>query len=198
MRRLAKQTRNDQYNSNKDYQTLHSKRALEICPKSAGKQRLVFVKRSEKSLDSGIVAFGGFVAPSTDVNLSVTLETKQTRKNVVFCLTSTWNRIGLMVDGQTEESEIRVILEWEGKISLNLWGINADRINLPYGINLSETKNLIYFQQSHMQPETFYLTHEIALAIDINEEKSSKFKLTDGGKEISLKKCSYCGRLLPV
>jgi hypothetical protein len=46
-------------------------------------------------------------------------------------------------------------------------------------------------------PETFYLPHESALDLEVDAEGSSRFRFEDG-EEITLKKCSYCGRLLPL
>jgi hypothetical protein len=50
---------------------------------------------------------------------------------------------------------------------------------------------------SHLLPETLYLTHANVLALEIDAQASSPFVLKDGSP-IQLKKCSYCGRMLPL
>ncbi|MBD6618137.1 hypothetical protein FNW02_20485 [Komarekiella sp. 'clone 1'] len=195
MRRLAKQSRDDAYNSQRDYQTLHKVKiqALEFI--GSEKSSLVLTNTIKNSANTNCVVFGGFLYPSEGISIEVKLDTGDASESKVIKLTNAWNRIGVIVDAPETEI-ITVTLTWSASVRLNFWGLNADALNLPDEI-LSLNPNVSNLQQSHLVPETFYLPHEAALAMEIDEEHSNQFHLLEG-EEITLKKCSYCGRLLPV
>ncbi|MBE9103525.1 hypothetical protein IQ229_00740 [Nostoc cf. edaphicum LEGE 07299] len=159
------------------------------------KSSLVLTNARKNPVNSNFIAFGGFLYPLEAISIEVKLDTGDTSKSKVIKLTNAWNRIGVIVDAPETEI-ITVTLMWTASVRLNFWGLNADALNLPNEI-LSLKPSASDLQQSHLVPETFYLPHDAALAMEIDEERSGPFHLLEG-EEITLKKCSYCGRLLPV
>lgn len=199
MRRLANQSREDLYKSQRDYQTCHTKisQAILISHQisSSGLAILTLVNSSPAIEHSGFVAFGGFLYPSCDcaVTLQIEVGSKEISKDVR--LSKAWNRVGLIQDySLSTPIKVRILLPVNIKISF--WGLNTDFIQLPDTIkdNSPVVQDL---GKSHLVPETFYLSHETSLGLDIYEEESSPIDLLEGEK-ILLKKCSYCERLLPL
>lgn len=195
MRRLAKQSRGDAYKSRKDYQTLHTKKTQAVECIGNEKFTLVLTNTIKNTTDTNYIGFGGFLYPSKAISIEVKLDTGNYSISKVIQLINAWNRVGVVIDAPKTEI-ITVILTWSASVRLNFWGLNANVLNLPDEI-LSLNPNISDIQKSHLVPETFYWSHEAALAMEIDEERSNKFHLLDG-EEITLKKCSYCGRLLPV
>jgi 5-methylcytosine-specific restriction endonuclease McrA len=196
MRRLAKQSRDDAYKSQRDYQTIHEVKtqALKFIAND-GENSLVLTNEIKETANTRYVAFGGFLYPLKDITVYVKLEAKDVIVSKKFKLSSSWNRVGLIVDAPKTEI-ITVTLRWTASVHLNFWGLNADALTLPEEI-LALNPNLSDLQKSHLVPETFYLPHDTAIIMEINEDISDRFHLLEG-ETISLKKCSYCGRLLPI
>lgn len=217
MRRLAKQSRDDTYSSYRDYQTLHTRQGLRIKPLVDGQFTLALEAMLSSVANTTYIAFGGFFFPSTDLNLGVELEIGSVKTFQNFSLGKRWNRVGIVVDApqaiaslsadslddssdasdsSINDREIMVRLTWTASATISFWGVTAGAVNLPSAA-LDERPDPAYLRQSHLSPETFYLPHDEALALDINAEQSSKMQ-TEVGDAVTVKKCSYCGRLLPL
>jgi hypothetical protein len=63
MRRLANQSRKDTYNSNRDYQSLHDRRAQRFTPLVRGACRLVFSEKLAAD-PKGFACWGGYAKQS--------------------------------------------------------------------------------------------------------------------------------------
>ncbi len=196
MRRLANQTRNDVYNSARDYQKIHSKRSICIVPSGDGPHTIVMRKTCITDANTLIVASGGYIFPSDDVNITISIEAQNQLTTKIFALKNRWQRVGIAA-AVTEAGILSVKISWSGNVSLNLWGFNADRVNLPAVLVALEADTVDHLSASHIAPETFYLDHDNAMYLDIDEEMSTVFRSVPGA-DINVKKCSYCGRMLPL
>jgi hypothetical protein len=194
MRRLASQDRDDSYNSRRDYQELTSARGIEFRPVRHGANKLVFPLMSGAgSQASELLALGGFVAPSDAVRVRVAVEDSSNRRERIFDLGATWNRLGVAA---RLASPVIATVEWSGNIGLSFWGLAGGVVELPPSLadrRLADSEVM----RDHLMPETFYFPDEAAVEVEVDDERSSRFSMADGAS-IILKKCSYCGRLLPV
>lgn len=192
MRRLASQDREDSYSSRRDYQELTSARGVEFRPVRRGANKLVFPLTSGSQTDE-LLALGGFVAPSVALQVRVAVEDSYDRRERIFDLGATWNRLG--VAGRSA-SPATATVEWSGEIRLSFWGLAGGVVALPPSLadrRLADSE----LTRDHLMPETFYFPEQAAVEVEIDEEHSSRFSMADGSP-ITLKKCSYCGRFLPV
>jgi len=115
-----------------------------------------------------------------------------------FELASQWNRIGLAVAYDGEE-DVTITIELEGNVPrLEIWGLDLGVLDLPdrlAGKNVTPEA----LESVHVCPETFYLPHENVLNLEINGDTSSEMTIREKNPgRIELKKCSYCGRYLPI
>jgi hypothetical protein len=198
VRRLAKQKRNDAYASLRDYQTLHKARGLRftITSRPSGSSELVLVGSDVTALDpQGLVAFGGFVRPLRPTELELTLEAGGVQATKSILLPRAWSRIGIVVEGASS-SDLRVTMRWRSRAGIDAWGLAGGAVVLPEGIPALDA-GALELGKRHLAPETFFFPHEGAVTLDVDETASSPFK-TEDGASITLKKCSYCGRLLPL
>ena len=193
MRRLAKQSRKDTYKSNRDYQTLHDRRGQRIVPRGRSPLRLV-LETKLKADDSGLVCWGGYVRAESASSASVTLVLFGFRRTYQIKLDRQWRRMGALVRDQREAVAARLTLDFEST-AIDLWGINIGRPAVPE--RMLGAPDLSLLEQAHLIPETFYMSHDIAIEVDVAAEESKRLQIQDGAP-IKLKKCSYCGRLLPV
>lgn len=196
MRRLAKQQRNDDYASRRDYQKIISKRGISFAPKAAGQQELVLRKIIDTEKPSR-VGFGGYLR--SDKPLVVDYEVVVNGEKATGHISidqSHWWRFGCMIDSASAGSAV-MTLRWSGKTPLHVWGLNAGPIKLSETITKHKDFSNELLRASHLAPETFYLEHENPLNADIVEDVSSKLA-SSPGPAIQLKKCSYDGRMLPL
>lgn len=146
---------------------------------------------------SQFVGFGGFVRATKSSLLRLQLTCGSSTANQSFDLGSQWARIGLAIQAPPDgTATCKATIEWDGSIDLSVWGFELDLLTLPKEIS-EENRTLEILNSTHLCPETFYLDHEHSIDLDIDAEASSPFHL-DKGNEITVKKCSYCQRLLPL
>lgn len=196
MRRLAKQSREDKYPSQKDYQIITRHKTLTInLPDDDS--RIVFEKGLTPS-ESRFVGFGGYVKPSSGCKARVSLVVKdEVVGEKEFNLKAGWNRIGLAMHYNGEDS-VSVIIQLKGKArKLEVWGLDCDVLTLPEVI-LDNGAELEQLESRYVCPETFYLPHDNALNLDVNGDLSSTLSIASRSGTIELKKCAYDGRLLPL
>jgi hypothetical protein len=195
LRRLAVQTRKDGYSSTRDYQVVHAKSSKKLTA-TDGQNKIVFTQDiSESEREGTIVGFGAFIFPDSPVSFTIELLCGDQAKKRKYKLLDRWNRVGcaLFID-DSAASELIVVLSWKGKCDLSIWGLEADILTLPDGVDSSSVDVL---NASHLSPETYYLTHDTAIDMDIDADSSTNTSIV-GGQEICVKKCSYCQRLLPL
>ena len=196
MRRLAKQRRDDDYASRRDYQAIQEHKSLRI----AGNRKPLKVLQLIQTLAakrSKIGGFGGYIQTDVSTEISVDVVVGKTKLlSETFTSGKAWARIGLAFPLE-RDADLVVHLNLTRPVAhLDLWGLDAGAITLP---NLKQvtTPTVADINFSHLLPETLYLSHSVPLALDIDEQHSSPFVRKDG-TAIHLKKCSYCGRLLPL
>ncbi len=195
MRRLAKQSREDTYRSNRDYQTIQERHAQRFIPQGGAPFRLVFEAQLEAD-DRGLVCWGGYAFALAPTIAKATLSVGNKEHAWQAKIDPKWRRVGALVTGESEAGAARLTLEWNsGPTPIDLWGLGVGRPQVP--ILKSGEPDFIMLGQSHLTPETFYLVHQAAIDVEVAAEDSERFLLREGSL-IYLKKCSYCGRLLPL
>lgn len=195
MRRLANQSRKDVYRSNRDYQSLHDRRGQQFAPVSTGPASLVFSLKLP-SAEHGLACWGVYwrATASTDVTASIAIG--EMIREWTFRIDSRWRRGGGLLTEFPDAVDLQLELKWPGKpISIDLWGLNIGRPTLPE--QDSGDADLTLLSQAHLIPETYYLTHDSAIEVDLMAEASKQVHIREGAP-IKVKKCSYCGRLLPI
>lgn len=193
MRRLAVQKREDIYASKKDYQTITAKESIRIVP-HGDDNVLVFCPKNTPTNDA-YYGFGGYFAASSPTSLTVEIQNEDNLKIQKFDICTSWTRVGVITQDNFKDN-VMIKIKWKGTASLDCWGINANLINLP-SIIVEKNVQLYDLDKTHLLPEVLYLDHDNAFHLDIDEILSTSFNMVVG-KEIELKKCSYCQRLLPL
>lgn len=89
---------------------------------------------------------------------------------------------------------LTLVIGWDSGY-IDIWGLALGRPKPPTSTGNGQQRLLL--SQAHLIPETFYLPHDTAADAEIRAEESARLQ-THEGSAISLKKCAYCGRLLPV
>lgn len=192
MRRLAKQSREDAYSSRRDYQKLEEVTSLRLIPTS---KEAVSICLSRPLIgESGPFAAGGFLRSTTSMEIEICLTADLGTTIADLSVDAMWGRFGIIVP-VADAHELRLRLDWCGDHTLDIWGLTAGPLELPAGVAGGDpySKELA---QIHLVPETFYFDHDAALDLTISPE--STLFCTQDGASISRKKCSYCGRWLPV
>jgi hypothetical protein len=199
VRRLVAKSREDEYASRRDYQTIHAARGqrFEIQADQQSAATLVLTSDLLPGVaNTPYVAFGGYVSPSDAIDLQVELESDDgASHSSTALLPPEWTRVGAVIEAP-DATHARVSLSWPAEATLDVWGLAIDPVDLPGGV-AEIVKSVGTLRQMHLVPETFYLPHESAVALDIDEAASGGL-IVSPGREISLKKCSYCGRQLPL
>jgi hypothetical protein len=199
MRRLAKQDRKDTYASERDYQTIEEKRAIRLTPRGEGDAKLVATAPLEETTNdtSRFVVLAGYVRPSRSTSIGVLVEYGDQRVVETICkLGERWSRVWVGFEDDGAAGELQITTSWQGDVLLDVWGVTTGRIRLPEKVAQGKP-SLSRLLSPHIAPETFYLTHEAAATLNIDEDRSSRIEIDDGDV-INVKKCSYCGRLLPL
>lgn len=196
MRRLAQQSRDDTYASLRDYQELHSAQGMGFRPVGNDEHVLTFTAQASTATNSEFVGAGAYLNPSVPVRARLTLSASAAEASIAAELGGGyWNRIGVAIPA-SGATEVRVDLRWTGPVDISVWGLSAGPLELPPALVSAEV-GLAELNQTHLAPETFYLIQDVAIGMDLAEDESTVFAEVDGA-EITLKKCSYCGRMLPV
>ena len=145
-----------------------------------------------------LICWGAYIRTRKAVTLSTTFITPKGKTNATFKVDHRWSRVGgLLQINDTVRSAI-LVFEFTECALLDIWGLD---IGIPKIQKLQDGNDLTgettMLSQSHLIPEAFYLPHASALEVDFIACISSPGTFTNGA-EINVKKCSYCGRLLPV
>ena len=196
MRRLAKQTRDDEYASQRDYQELSIAIGQVIHPVSAGPHRVTFRAAVDTETNTNFVGAGVYLQPSEPVTVTLTIRADGEEGTRDAALGADhWNRVGMAIEAADAE-EVEVTLEWEGEVDLHLWGLSAGPLEVPEPL-LDPDVDAETLNQTHLAPETYFLIQDTAVGLDLDDEASTALKLGPGA-DVILKKCSYCGRMLPL
>lgn len=193
MRRLAKQSRDDVYASSRDYQTISH--VAGQCFKASDGITPTLHLHADLSVETNarLIGFGGYFCGSHGTELTVVVSTSQNAARKAFKIGPDWGRVGLALENP-DAPYMDVELAWGNGITLCLWGATAGALKLPEAISEANLKEL---NSTHLAPETFYLPHEGVLDIALTSDDSTAVVIT-GACDIFLKKCSYCGRQLPI
>jgi hypothetical protein len=191
MRRLASQERDDAYSSRRDYQELTPAQGA-LFRGRRGTNELVFPLTDATSGES-LLAIGGYARASRPIDVVIAAEARGGGSERAFGFGPRWSRFGLgvLAGGPAEAS-----ITWEGDADLSLWGVAGGAVVLPPSL-AGRGVPVADLLRDHLVPETFYFPSAAALELEADPDRSSQLSLGDG-VAITLKKCSYCGRLLPI
>lgn len=192
VRRLARKSRKDAYKSQRDYQTLFEHVSQRFVASGKG-ARLVVCQ--ELSTPTSIACWGGYVCANQSSPLTVTLAAGTVQAQQTITMSLDWSRVGAISFLAKPTNRLVLTIEWGPFMALDIWGLAMGAPLLDGAAPSKEAPELL--TQRHLIPETYYLSHDSAIKVDILGEQSAGFKREDG-HQIHLKKCSYCGRLLPI
>lgn len=192
MRRLARHSRNDTYNSRRDYQSIETATSLRLLPTDIGSFCLLL---SRPLLDEpGPYAAGGFLRSSAPMEFEASLSAGAGSTVEDLSIDTSWRRFGMIVP-TVEATELELRLRGQGNAALETWGLTAGPLDLLSGV-AGDDPFSSELAQTHLVPETFYFDHDSALDLIISPESTPL--RTEAGTSIHRKKCSYCGRWLAV
>jgi hypothetical protein len=199
MRRLAKQNRKDKVRSNRDYQTVHERRGVEIKLAANRPCRLTFCSQIRKRGNVPFAGVGLYLATDVADDLKLTLTGPGGGiREVTFHSDRSWRRVGLAIPCQ-QTGEARLKIEIPAKVKkLQVWGLDCGALDLPKVViqRRGATEEELNSTQA---PECLYLPQERAIDMDPVPAEWEGASISDKpGKTIQLKKCAYCQRLLPL
>jgi hypothetical protein len=200
VRRLAKYSRHDKVRSRRDYQVIREYATESISLVGNEAAVLVFESQVQPSDTDALIGVGMFVQANKAcrLQLSVAADTGETSQTEVHVGTR-WTRAGLTISAPAASKTRLTLLVPEGPRRLDVWGLDCGRITLPDAIrNDPEAQDTAKLMEPHLVPETFYLQHDAAIAMDPRVEDWLHALRDEQGPTIQLKKCAYCGRLLPI
>lgn len=192
MRRLAAKSRDDAYNSQRDYQHVEEACSLRFVPSGPEVADLSLIR--PLTGEPGPYAAGGFLRGTKPTKMEASLEADSGATLYELTVGVAWRRFGIVLP-TAKADELRLRFSWLGEQCLDVWGLTAGPILLPAGVAENDPYSH-ELAQTHLVPETFYFQHDAALNLSISPD-STLFH-TEKGSPITQKKCSYCGRWLPL
>lgn len=200
VRRLAKQSRHDRVRSARDYQVLHTRQGVALRLEPRRTCRAVFTATIVKTGNVPYVGVGAYLKGDVpgDIRIRLVHQSGTTRMQVHHCQRQ-WGRFGMAVPMQPT-GMARIEIATSGNLkTLHIWGLDCGALNLPEGVIAQGASTEEVLNSPQLAPETLYLPHEVAIAMDPAEHEWDGVHALDGkGAPISVKKCAYCQRLLPI
>jgi hypothetical protein len=194
MRRLAKQSRDDAYKSLRDYQQISSKTSKRLTTTGMS-EHLISMSASITASPAHLVAWGGYFAAENPVLLEISLLlSDEKRESWTIEIDRNWRRHGGITQAALSNT-LNIEIKWSGPNKIDLWGLSVGVPKLP--LTDEKETSIEDFNQPHLSPETYYLDHSTGIGLDIENDITDDLIIEDG-RHINLKKCSYCGRLLPI
>ncbi|MEO7798498.1 MAG: HNH endonuclease signature motif containing protein [Opitutaceae bacterium] len=139
-----------------------------------------------------LFAAGGFISVPGDAEVLLRVVAGEVAVERPYQIGDAWARLGVALDAMGP-APVRVSLLFSrSEDYVDVWGLAAGTTEFPVS-NGAERPAIADLNEVHLLPETLYLDHNSDLPptlVGFNEVAE--------GAEIALKKCSYCGRLLPV
>ena len=192
MRRLAKQSRDDEYASRRDYQQVGTERGCRLRSEERISE-LRWTASLPKERTSHLIGAGGFVSTATGTGGALRLEVDGVVvANTEIRFGTTWKRIGRAIE-LLDGSVVTAIISFaEAQEYVDIWGLAAGAVEFP-NRELGEHPPVDELNVVHLMPESLHLHHSRDLPSALQG-----FSKVGDGPPIELKKCSYCGRRLPV
>lgn len=192
MRRLAKQDREDDYASRRDYQEIRAVESVRLT-RNGGLTDLSWSIQLAVAEAEQILGIGGFIRASEGAELRSIISIGE---NILsedrHHVGNEWVRIGRAV-AVTPGAQVSLNLRFSAPLEhVDVWGLVASVAQLP-GKDGEAGPGLEQLNVSHLLPETLYLDHSAELPPTLGGMDA-----VSGGAPIELKKCSYCGRTLPI
>lgn len=204
MRRLATQNRGGAVSSNRDYQTILSLgKPLRITP-IRNREAASITVRFDCIGDIGdSMCFGAYLSASVDSVIEVVIrDSNREDQTVTISLESQrhWTRTGFVWLQSKKTSYFELILRWDKKSIVDIWGMQVSKLNLPnFAMNfvLSDPDGVMYLNNKHLAPEAFYLKHDAPITGSSSIRYANATQSQSPKANIG-KKCSQCQRALPV
>ena len=191
MRRLAKQNREDVYATRRDYQEVHVASSLRLRAEG-GVRELTWIAAADGINAEPFFGVGGFISVPGQTEMLLTVVREDQCVERPYHVGNAWVRFGVALEvRQTAEAIISLSFA-DAQEYVDVWGLAASLTEFPIG-NGAERPPLAELNEVHLLPETLYLDH----SGDLPPTLTGLNDVLPGG-EIALKKCSYCGRLLPL
>lgn len=199
MRRFAKNSRNDKVRSTRDYQQISERPAVVIHLNPDQPARMVFA--TDLREDAGdFVGVGGFIRSDAEMQLQLDVQGREGDRILVHALQSTtqWTRFGVVIP-RSGRGNLRVQMTSCGRArKVYLWGLDAGVIFLPELATVRGKLTAEILTAPHLAPETFFLSHDTPIGMDIIMEDWENATVTSVRSPILVKKCAYCQRFLPI
>jgi hypothetical protein len=190
MRRLAKQDREDDYGSRRDYQEIEQSKGVRLF---SALEKLNWAVEIAADVDKVLFGAGGFVRSPAEIGMTLRVSVGgKTTAERRYSIGDAWVRIGASVEVDCPATAEISLLFDDAQEYVDVWGLAAGVVDLA-GTNTDEMPAIGDVDLSHLVPETFYLNHNDQLPNGL-----LGFDAQGDGAEIALKKCSYCGRHLPL
>lgn len=162
--------------------------------------------------EQGLIAFAGYIYPSSPVNLDLIIEYTDFSGNSVIeqkefstLKENDWNSIGLhvkqRVDVLNEDyklHDVRATIDIGGKPGTILNFCSIDFASVDYEDYLSEQFHLPFTQRTNMHVPHIYYLETTKTFKDFNTSYYNLRSLEQPGEPVVLKSCNRCTRFLPV
>lgn len=190
MRRLAKQDREDDYGSRRDYQEIEQSKGIRLF---SALENLSWPVEISAHVGKALLGAGAFVRSPVEVGMTLRMSVGgKTIAERRYSIADAWVRTGVCAGIDCPATaEISLIFD-ETQEYVDVWGLAAGGVVFP-GTKIDEMSAIGEIDLAHLVPETFYLNHSDRLPDGL-----IGFQAQGDGAEIALKKCSYCGRHLPL
>ncbi|UNK36632.1 HNH endonuclease [Shinella sp. H4-D48] len=192
MRRHAKQDREDKYASRRDYQQVHESFGSRLS-KDRPIDSIKFVAELKLPVEPCRGGIGGFIFTPTSTAAVLRTRLAGVLHEREFQSGPAWSRFGLGFSVSESTTVVAELIFQSPQDYVDLWGLAIGLSHFPQH-GSDEVPALAELNVAHLAPETFYLDHEadnITMLDDVVTRQTQ-------GSPIELKKCSYCGRLLPI
>jgi hypothetical protein len=198
-RRLAKYSREDKYQSRRDYQEIRKNPVAEVIFRRCTNPSSLTLRASLNEREGDFLGFAAYFKPSQECQVLLALKSSdQTLREKEFALDRDWNRLGAAAR-YLGIKQVKVELRFSSPVDrLLLWGVDCGIIELPAAF---KSKNLTIedLESPYICPESLYLAQSTALNMEIVGNETNDFDFIKESRElVELKKCSYCGRYLPL
>ena len=157
MRRLAKQNRDDEYATRRDYQEIHATASVRLRA-DGGVRELSWAARAEPVDAKSFFGAGGFirVLGESEMLLSVRLEDQTVERS--YHVGNAWLRFGVGLDIERPAEVIISLTFAQPQELVDVWGLTASTTEFPVG-NGAERPPIADLNEVHLLPETLYLDH---------------------------------------
>jgi hypothetical protein len=198
MRRLAKQDRKDDYRSRRDYQQVKEALGSRVSARKGRIDQLRLVVQSDGG-DLQVIGAGAYLRPSRATLCTLHMASDDgTEVSRSHNLPRDWTRLGVATRTETL-SRWKATLTFEPAVEwVDIWGFTLGPARFDESAGERIKKFLDQVNAVHLVPETLY--HDYSDAADSARQVmgAKNFAFDRDVATLSVKKCCYCQRALPI